>query len=152
MRARMALVFLLAATVVLTATVSAEATSKRPVLSVSPSHPVIDDGITVHINPRRPLPAGDVFRVVVTALDGQIDNGFSHLAVVNTRSRSVFVTPERPARRERVAAGPSVRVCLRGPQGRSRERIRQESRIRLLPVLRLAVGAQKMNARMLRSG
>lgn len=92
MRAKLALIILssLGAAVMAIPAVAA----RGPVLSVTPNRPVIDDGVTIHINPRSPLPRGDVFRVEVDSLDGVIDDGYSHLAVVNTRSKSAFVTPE----------------------------------------------------------
>jgi hypothetical protein len=75
-------------------TAVAKPKKKEPVLRITPKHPYIDDAITVHINPAKPLPKGKVFRVAVDALDGRIGDGFSHLAVVNTRSKNVLVTPE----------------------------------------------------------
>jgi hypothetical protein len=70
------------------------------VISITPTKPYVDQAITVAINPPAPLPAGDVFRVTVDSLDGQLEDGFSHIATVDSSptsvlgQNSVLVTPE----------------------------------------------------------
>jgi hypothetical protein len=64
-----------------------------PPVKISPATPYVDEGITVEIHPSLPLPAGQVYKILVDAFGGNIGDGNSHLVSKETTSTSVSIFP-----------------------------------------------------------